>query len=147
METTKQPAGYLFNELLCVIATEYAERFAYSLKVDRLWDRELENHPVAVVRNEPLRQMRFEGVADPSDGVFPPFIQTRQRFGNLMLDIYYPKEENRGVLAFVAVEFRPNGEFVEAQVFHTPGVNLLSELLMEIQGRWEALKAQHGTIK
>ena len=147
METTKQLDGYLFNELLCVIATEYAERFAYSLKVDRLWDRELENHPVAAVRNTPLRQMKFEGVADPSEGVHPPFIQTRQRFGNLRLDIYYPKEENRGLLAFVGVEFKPNGEFVEAQVFHTPGVNLLSEILLEIQERWVTLKSQYGIIK
>lgn len=138
MKQQQQPEGYLFNELLCIIATEYAQKFGYSLKVDRLWNKATEQHPLAIAANDPLRHVEFVGMSDNTER--HPHICTRQRFGNLRLDMYYPKEGNKGRLAFVGVEFTPNGEFAEAQVFYEPGVKLLSELLLEIQQRWKILK-------
>jgi hypothetical protein len=140
MSTNIQPEGYKFNELLCKMAFEYAEKFGYTLKKDSVWDRDTETHPISFMANAPLRELCFEGVSDNEDGKYPPHIEVRQRFGSLRLDMYYPKEGNKGRLAFVGVEFNPDGTFSEAQVFYEPGVKLFPELLAKIQKRWEEEK-------
>jgi hypothetical protein len=140
MNNNGQPEGYKFNELLCVIAAEYAEKFGYTLKKDSVWNKETESHPISAITNTPLREMEFEGVSDNADGKYPPYLHIGQRFGNLRINMYYPKDGNKGRLAFVGLEFHPDGTFAEAQVFYEPGVKLFPELLAEVQKRWEEVK-------
>lgn len=136
----EQPRGYKFNALLCTIATEYATKFGYTLEKDSIWNKNTEYHPLALAANEPLREIQFYGASGSEDGKYRPYINVRQRFGSPRIDMYYPKDGNKGMLAFVGIEFTPDGVFSEAQVFYEPGVKLFPELLSEIKQRWEDVK-------
>lgn len=135
-----EPEGNRFNDLLCTIAFEYAEKFGYKLVKDSIWNKEAECHPLSIATNAPLRNVEFDGESDEPDGKYPPCINVRQRFGSPRLDMYWPKEGNRGRLAFVGIEFKKDGTFSEAQVFYEPGVELFPKLLSEIKKRWEEIK-------
>lgn len=135
-----EPKGKRFNDLLCTIATEYAEKFGYTKVKDSIWDRESDPHPFSQLANAPLRELRFDGESEREDGKYVPHIKVRQRFGSPRLDMYYPKEGNKGKSAFVGLEFNTDGSFSEAQVFYSPGVELFPKLLAEVQKRWEEIR-------
>lgn len=125
------------NDILIEIAFEYAKKFGYSLTKEEIYNPETDYHPVSRATNKHLKTVQFEGQSDREDGKYPPSIVVRQRFGDPRLDMYWPKEGNRGCLAFVGVEFKEDGTFGEAQVFYPEGIDKLPEIVSLVRGRWE----------
>lgn len=125
------------NDILIEIAFEYAKKFGYSLTKEEIYNPETDPHFLSRAKNKHLKTVRFEGQSDQENEKYPPYIEVRQRFGDPRLDMYWPKEGNKGRLAFVGVEFKEDGTFGEAQVFYPEGIGKLPEIVSLVRGRWE----------
>lgn len=135
--TDIKPEGYHFNELLCQIASEYAAKFGFSLKYDRIWKEQNGRVLLYEMGNKPLREIKYEKIITEGEKSAPS-TEVRQRFGNLRISIYYPKENPNDKEVFVSLEFNSNGKFSEAQIFSEEGMRHAPGLLDEIEERWKS---------
>ena len=125
METDKKEGmNILFMEMLNNIAERYAKKFDYELVEDKVLNPENEWHPLNNMFNKPLRSVKYKGTERGS------YVNTRQRFGSLRIDISSPNQE-----WFVGLEYKDE-KISECQIFKEKGFDMMPIIKAEIENEW-----------